>query len=191
MLLAIINPVCGHSSASSFFHNHVFPLLHLPYSVLETQHTGHAEQYIRDLPSDPPLTIILGSGDGTLHEIINAFPNRSLTFVLVPCGTANALYVSLFPPNDDEDSPEYKLQSLRAFINNATPQPLSLASTTLLSDTPVLSSVVVSTSLHASILHHSEALRSSHPGIERFGQLSLLTGFVDKPLTSFQVQDRC
>jgi len=31
-----------------------------------------------------------------------------------------------------------------------------------------LSAVVVSTSLHASILHHSESLRAQYPGIERF-----------------------
>ncbi|PPQ90125.1 hypothetical protein CVT25_012294 [Psilocybe cyanescens] len=167
MLVAIINPASGHNAAEQFFADHVLPLLDNVDHVLTTNAAGHAEQFIRDLPD--PLTVVLGSGDGTLHEIINALPNRLITFVLVPCGTANALYASLFPPKDDQETTAYKLQSVQAFINKATPVHLSLASTSISgSPTASLSSVVVSTSLHASILHHSEALRQTHPGLERF-----------------------
>ncbi|KDR81362.1 hypothetical protein GALMADRAFT_59583 [Galerina marginata CBS 339.88] len=171
MLVSIINPVCGHSDAAQFFAAHVLPLLTPPdLLVVHTTAKGHAETVLRDLPD--PLTVVLCSGDGTLQEIITALAPRPVTFVLVPCGTANALYASLFPPTKDHDPVDYKLKSLHAFIRKSTPVHLSLASTALFSPAgsvqAALSSVVVSTSLHASILHHSEALRQSHPGIERF-----------------------
>ncbi|KAJ3505963.1 hypothetical protein NLJ89_g7134 [Agrocybe chaxingu] len=66
----------------------------------------------------------------------------------------------------------YRLQSLDAFLQNKSTTRLSLATTTISSQNAPLgtsiASVVVSTALHASILHHSEALRDRHPGIERF-----------------------
>ena len=110
---------------------------------------------------DGHSTVILGSGDGTVHDIINSGVRHPLALVLVPCGTANALYSSLFPTGD-------RLQSLHAFLANKPTRPLSIASTSVNGATPVLSVVVVSTALHASILHHSEALRDSHPGLVRF-----------------------
>ncbi|KAH9483814.1 Sphingosine kinase 1 [Psilocybe cubensis] len=165
MLVAIINPASGHRQASFFFDHHLRPLLPAINHVFTTTAQGDAENFIHHLP-DAPLTIVLLSGDGTLHEIINALPHRNISFVLVPCGTANALYASLFPPAG-LDKIEYKLQSVRAFLANAAPVHISLASASIAA-TSSLASVVVSTALHANILHHSESLRRSHPGIERF-----------------------
>jgi len=132
---------------SHFFAESVLPLLPPGYHVgdVAAEHS----------------TVILGSGDGTIHDIINRV-RHPLAFVLVPCGTANALYSSLFPGQD-------RLQSLRAFLDNKPTRPLSIASASFSSDAPpLLSAVVVSTSLHASILHHSELLRESHTGLDRF-----------------------
>ncbi|PPQ74172.1 hypothetical protein CVT26_006754 [Gymnopilus dilepis] len=163
-LVAIINPVSGAADAPSFFAAHVRPLL-ADVTVVHTTDAGHAPRVLRDI--QPPPTVVLCSGDGTLHEIITALAPAALSFVLVPCGTANALYASLFPPAPGQDDVEYKLQSVRAFLRGAPPIHLSLAATTIAGQV-ALSSVVASTSLHASILHHSEALRKTHPGIERF-----------------------
>ncbi|KIM48984.1 hypothetical protein M413DRAFT_15211 [Hebeloma cylindrosporum] len=144
-IIITINPVSGDRTAPSFFAESVLPLLPA-YDV------GSVGDH---------STVILGSGDGTIHDIINAV-HHPLAFVLVPCGTANALYSSLFPADPD------RLQSLHAFLTNKPTRPLSIASTSINTATPVLSVVVVSTALHASILHHSEALRLSHPGLVRF-----------------------
>jgi len=146
----VINPVCGHKTARSDFEQHVFPRLTFEQTIYTQQYSILSSAQ----------TVVIGSGDGTIHEVINAVYPHKLDFVLIPCGTANALYASLFGYDD-------KLKSLNAYLNKSLPLPLSLASTTI-TDKPVLSSVVVSTSLHASILHHSEALRESHPGLERF-----------------------
>ncbi|KJA27277.1 hypothetical protein HYPSUDRAFT_35117 [Hypholoma sublateritium FD-334 SS-4] len=160
MPLIIVNPVCGDRSAPAFFADNVA----LDGERIETTSAEHAGQaVVARLASESPLTVVLGSGDGTLHDIINALHPQpaAVSFVLVPCGTANALYSSLFPGQDD------KLLSLRAFVSAKPPLPLSLATTTIAAKVSV-ASVVVSTSLHASILHDSEALRAAHPGIERF-----------------------
>ena len=194
-LLAIYNPVCGNGNARTFFHDTVIPLLQQygkrPSKIVETTHTGHAGQVLVDYLKevDGPLSVVLGSGDGTLHEIVcaldqhaSAVQGRELGFVLVPCGTANALYSSLFPETAQEiDSPQAKLKSIRAFLDAASSPStrsitLTLARTTLTSaaadgnarSSTSISVVVASTSLHASILHDSEALRAAHPGIERF-----------------------
>jgi diacylglycerol kinase family enzyme len=145
MIVITINPVCGDRTAPTFFAEAVLPLLPAAYDVGDV--AEHA-------------TVILGSGDGTIHDIINRV-RHPLAFVLVPCGTANALYSSLCPGQD-------RLQSLRAFLDKKPTRPLSIAAVSFSDARPLLSAVVVSTSLHASILHHSEALRESHPGLDRF-----------------------
>ncbi|CCM06077.1 uncharacterized protein FIBRA_08324 [Fibroporia radiculosa] len=198
--LVVYNPVCGHGGAQQLFDDHVLPLLQQNGvrvdKLLVTERAGHAGEFITEYLEavEGPFTIVLGSGDGTLHEIIETLttttpkgmrasaPPAKLTFALVPCGTANALYASLFPPapapDADVDSVEYKLQSVRsAFVAHTRPAPLTLALTTF-SPPPgtrartqprtAVSAVVASTALHASILHDSEALRASVPGLERF-----------------------
>ncbi|KIK63829.1 hypothetical protein GYMLUDRAFT_162873 [Collybiopsis luxurians FD-317 M1] len=201
--IAIYNPVCGDQTAKTFFEGHVLPLFaNSPTplsSIWSTERIGHAgELVLNELEkSTDALTVILGSGDGTLHEIINHLSSAELRgarigaspskihLVLVPCGTANALYASLFPPTDaDGSSVAYKLRSVMSYLGGVDSHlvPLTLAITTLsppptakappkgkpIHCSPVASSVVVSTSLHASILRDSESLRATIPGIERF-----------------------
>ncbi|KAH7908015.1 ATP-NAD kinase-like domain-containing protein [Hygrophoropsis aurantiaca] len=190
-VLVIYNPVCGDSNAGTFFKDHVFPLLHKFSITIDktvcTESAGHAGNTVVEFlqTHEEDTSIILGSGDGTLHEIINAIssitfkktgervPTSAIRFVLVPCGTANALYSSLFPPDDDE-SPSYRLKSLDAYLVGSSATPLTLAFTTLSPSSTfsppltTISAVVTSTALHASILHDSESLRKEIPGIDRF-----------------------
>lgn len=190
VLLVVYNPVCGSGSAQSFLEEHVLPILrhhNKPVDrIIATEYVGHAGTLIADSLKHHPLktTVILASGDGTLHEIVNQLSPRPeavsavprISLVLVPMGTANALYSSLFPPTvpGDTSTVEYKLQSLRSYLNEGDSIPLTLCVTTLspahdarVGAKTVVSAVVTSTSLHASILHDSEALRKEMPGIER------------------------
>ncbi|KIY51156.1 hypothetical protein FISHEDRAFT_38504 [Fistulina hepatica ATCC 64428] len=180
-VLVIYNPVCGDRTAAFFFTEHVRPLLiHLSPQIVPTSHPQHAgnivSKFLADFPSEE-VALVLCSGDGTLHEVIEhiyASLNRPLPIALVPCGTANALYSSLFSASSSTDV-EYRLQSVRSLLSGKPWRviPLTLAKTTRFSsDSRVLSSsiscVVASTCLHASILHDSEELREASPGIERF-----------------------
>lgn len=192
-LLLIYNPVCGDSTAEHFFNTHVISRLHaanrIPTEIVRTSAAGDAGIKVLDFLNrhKAHITIVLGSGDGTLHEIVNqlAFAadsaemreddqSFSIHFVIVPCGTANALYASLFGPPPQE-AVAYKLRSLEAFLGASTPTPLTLSLTSLLGplgdqgdSRPVASIVVTSTALHAAILKDSEKLRQEIPGIERF-----------------------
>lgn len=189
-LLVIYNPVCGDRTAEQLFRSEVIPRLEahskVPDSVIATTHPNHAGEIVLDLlktkDSSETITIILGSGDGTLHEIVTALhhslaeeAHATLQFVLVPSGTANALYSSLFPLGSSEPSTEYRFGSLDLYLSSSSKTiPLATAVTTIDSSHPdkapvsSVAVVVASTSLHAAILHDSEALRSTHPGIERF-----------------------
>ncbi|KAJ3849256.1 hypothetical protein EV368DRAFT_75793 [Lentinula lateritia] len=198
-VIAIYNPVCGDQTAKSFFEEQVLSVCVtasvLVTTVSSTERVNHVGELVlaelEKTPINEALTVILGSGDGTLHELINYLSSADIKgtragvtnappeihLVLVPCGTANALYSSLFPPTSSVTSIEYRLQSVRSFLQARDSHllPLTLAITTLSSPPAanihpkaVASAVVVSTSLHASILHDSELLRVEMPGIERF-----------------------
>ncbi|KAJ6547283.1 ATP-NAD kinase-like domain-containing protein [Mycena capillaripes] len=187
-LLVLYNPVCGDSTAESFFNAHVLPLLKDSGKVVDkvaaTEHPNHAGEVLVDFLKQHKgeAVVVLGSGDGTLNECITTLSSAELTdvrsgappkvvFVLVPSGTANALYSTLFPPPAEGAlEPTYRLQSVKSFIAGANTIPLTLAITTLSSppSAPRISAVVVSTCLHASILKDSEALRKEMPGLERF-----------------------
>lgn len=194
-LLVVYNPICGDGSAKTFFEEIVLPFLEKHGKTVDklavtdkAPNTGSAVlEFLESIPGD--TTVVLGSGDGTLHEIINTIssaelkgvrasaPPSHLRFVLVPCGTANAMYSSLFPPPKIElDSVSYKLKSLQAFVDGSKTIPLTLAIASL-SSPPwskpsrpqvAISAVVTSTALHATILRDSESLRAEMPGTERF-----------------------
>ncbi|KAJ7694078.1 hypothetical protein B0H17DRAFT_932095 [Mycena rosella] len=187
-LLVLYNPVCGDSTAKSFFDEHVLPLIQKSGKVVakiaSTEHPGHAGKVLVDFLEEHQgeVAVVLGSGDGTLNECITTSaelrkgtPPRVL-FTLVPCGTANALYSTLFPPTPEGTlDAAYRLQSVQSFLTGSKTIPMTLAITTLSSPPSArkrpqvrISAVVVSTCLHASILKDSEALRKEMPGIERF-----------------------
>ncbi|VDB86968.1 unnamed protein product [Peniophora sp. CBMAI 1063] len=187
-LLVVYNPVSGNSSGREIVDGQVLPLLKTrgvePDKVIGTEHVGHAGTIVADFASASPansdLNIVLVSGDGTLHEIVNALHDRSwpsplnLKLALIPGGTANALHSSFFPPVPGSET---TLSSVYALLDSDQRlTPLALAYTTISASplspageqTSVLSAVVASTSLHASILLDAEALRATVPSIERF-----------------------
>ncbi|KAI0029402.1 ATP-NAD kinase-like domain-containing protein [Vararia minispora EC-137] len=190
-LLLVYNPVCGSSSGREIAEQEVLPLLAkhgiVPAQVAGTQYAGHAGilvlEFLEKMSPHSDHTIILVSGDGTLHEIINALHERksseipvcTIKLVLVPGGTANALHSSLFPPSPGSET---TLSAVHAYLSSSSSlKPLAIAKTIIQAAddssstggrTSILSAVVTSTSLHACILHDAEALRATVPGLDRF-----------------------
>lgn len=115
-----------------------------------------------------------------------------LEIIPLPLGTANALYHTLHPPSSPStiDSPPdflsllnptpetlWSLRSLLSYLLESTPRPLPLplTLTTLTAASPspettttLLTHIVLSTAMHASLLARSEAFRAEFPGVERF-----------------------
>jgi hypothetical protein len=197
-MLLLSNPVAGSGGGPAFIAQHVLPLLNRKgrtYQHVVTQSAGdagiQAVEYIQNLSQSEPIIIVSG-GDGTVHEVINGLAQvdvvsnggLAVEIAILPFGTANAMYSTLFPPSSHQDldltGSEYKLLSLQLYLdtNRAERKRFSLAiqSTTLLSPSGdsvsnILSVVVTSTSLHASILHTADRLKHDRPdvvGVERF-----------------------
>ncbi|KZT56984.1 hypothetical protein CALCODRAFT_496628 [Calocera cornea HHB12733] len=210
-VLVISNPASGDRTGPQFLATHVLPLLDahtIKYTIKETdapQHAGElAAHFLASLGSDDgPVTIIIGGGDGTLHEVVNAplrpeeggtLPTGGVRLVILPLGTANALYSSFFPPSTSlsqdvekllsavPEDVKPKLLSLAEFLLSATgaqgkhqrltltQTSISLPSTTRQRPEQIISAVVTSTCLHAAIVDTAEALREEYPGVERFKQ---------------------
>jgi hypothetical protein len=195
-ILAICNPACGPRTAKPFFEEQVLPLLALnnksPNKVQCTEYPSHSGILVVDFLKsfEGDITVVLASGDGTLHEIVDHLasthlrlplgdPPPSIRFVLVPCGTANALFSSLFPPTTkgEEETAAYRLRSVQAFVNGTKVVPLNPGIASFYSpasaqeqgpSNAVISAIVMSTAAHALILRDSEALRATMPGVERF-----------------------
>lgn len=201
-MLLISNPVAGAGKGPEFIDLHVLPLLEgLDVKQVTTESPGDAGkkavEYVNSLTESgdsTPAVIIVSGGDGTLHEVANGLAQLeqilnakiSIEIVLLPLGTANALYHSLFPPNAHPDlevtHPAYKLLSLRSFLDRSNDEgtskriPLAIQSTSLLdakgdNASTLVSVVVTSTSLHASILDTADRLKEERPdlvGVERF-----------------------
>ncbi|KAI0811101.1 hypothetical protein BC629DRAFT_1030351 [Irpex lacteus] len=131
-LLVVYNPVCGQKTAKTFFNDHVIPMLqgsgYDPDTLHETTHPGHAGEIVVDhlKKANGPVDVVLGSGDGTLHEIVSALHDHApdtqgqeINFALVPLGTANALYASIFPETaGDLETDEVKLKSVHGFLTD-------------------------------------------------------------------------
>ena len=99
-LLVIYNPVCGHGEAQAIFENSVLPMLReagrTPDKIVATTHAGHAGEIVVEFlqQTTGPISVVLGSGDGTLHEILDAIdhagptafngPAKEITVALVP-----------------------------------------------------------------------------------------------------------
>lgn len=164
----------------------------------DTQAQGDGQRIGREIRSTAKagevINLILLGGDGTTGEVINGLfespsseqghqhgkwkPAPAARIALVPTGTANALYAALYASSiskeeaDDEDA--WRLKSLKALLHGdeASLQPLTLSAVCVQLPSSgyshTLAHIVTSQALHAAILRDSEALRASHPGVERF-----------------------
>ncbi|GAA6008768.1 uncharacterized protein JCM10292_004663 [Rhodotorula paludigena] len=213
-LSVVLNPASGAKQGRALWDNVGAPLVRFSQQlargdwlewagdVLETRAAGDGERIGRDLrqrwksegASDGrrEVLVVLG-GDGTVHELLNGLllneegrveRTKDVDLVLIPAGTANALYFHLFPPEAaayPPSLPASPFYSLLSFLSRAASPslaasphrlPLPLALNTLsrpsVPTLRTLTTVVSSTALHACLLHDAEALRASHPGLERF-----------------------
>ena len=110
-LLIFVNPVSGAGHAIKIY-NKVVPYLNkgnISTKVIFTEYKNHAYDYVQGLKINEYDGIIVCSGDGIIHEIINSIFNRkdkdiflnNIILGSIPGGSANALCKVISDYNKD------------------------------------------------------------------------------------------
>lgn len=158
-------------------HHETRCMLHFHETDAQTGAIGTGRALTQQAIDRASVYVVLG-GDGTVHELLQGMylerrvflADHGVSLVIVPVGTGNALYHSHFGPDiSPSRDPTWRLRSLEAFLRSAPAGRASCALTVMRANPGSrLACVVVSHALHTAILRDSEALRSNHPGLERF-----------------------
>ncbi len=100
-LLVILNPMSGTGRSFSLYTSVVepfFKLCNVRHTLLKTSHVNHAYEYLSTSDLSYFTAIVSISGDGIIHEIINAIMHRSdwdkqrkTPLGIIPSGSSNAL----------------------------------------------------------------------------------------------------
>ncbi|XP_035990576.1 sphingosine kinase 2 [Fundulus heteroclitus] len=104
-LLLLVNPFSGRGQAMQWCQTHILPMIreaNISYNLIQTERQNHARELIRDIPLSEWDGIIIVSGDGLLHEVINGLMERpdweqaiKTPVGILPCGSGNALAGSI------------------------------------------------------------------------------------------------
>ncbi|KAL2084895.1 hypothetical protein ACEWY4_020413 [Coilia grayii] len=100
-LLLLVNPFSGRGQAMQWCQTHILPMIreaNISYNLIQTERQNHAKELIREISLSEWDGIIIVSGDGLLHEVINGLMERSdwetaikTPVGILPCGSGNAL----------------------------------------------------------------------------------------------------
>ncbi|XP_017270980.1 sphingosine kinase 2 [Kryptolebias marmoratus] len=104
-LLLLVNPFSGRGQAMQWCQTHILPMIreaNISYNLIQTERQNHARELIRDIPLSDWDGIVIVSGDGLLHEVINGLMERpdweqaiKTPVGILPCGSGNALAGSI------------------------------------------------------------------------------------------------
>lgn len=100
-LLLLVNPFSGRSLAMNYCQEHVLPMIaeaNISYNLICTDHQNHAWQLVQEIKLSEWDGIVVVSGDGLLHEVINGLMSRAdwkaamkMPLGIIPAGSGNAL----------------------------------------------------------------------------------------------------
>ncbi|CAK6973506.1 sphingosine kinase 2 [Scomber scombrus] len=100
-LLLLVNPFSGRGQAMQWCQTHILPMIreaNISYNLIQTERQNHARELIREISLPEWDGIIIISGDGLLHEVINGLMERpdweqaiKVPVGILPCGSGNAL----------------------------------------------------------------------------------------------------
>ncbi|KAJ3598063.1 hypothetical protein NHX12_001577 [Muraenolepis orangiensis] len=104
-LLLLVNPFSGRGQAMQWCQTHILPMVreaNISYNLIQTERQNHARELIREISLPEWDGIIIISGDGLLHEVINGLMERpdweqaiKIPVGILPCGSGNALAGSI------------------------------------------------------------------------------------------------
>lgn len=104
-LLLLVNPYSGRGMAMQWCQTHILPMIseaNISYNLIQTERQNHARELIREISLHEWDGIVIVSGDGLLHEVINGLMDRpdweqaiKTPVGMLPCGSGNALAGSI------------------------------------------------------------------------------------------------
>ncbi|KAK3571759.1 hypothetical protein QTP86_018724, partial [Hemibagrus guttatus] len=104
-LLLLVNPFSGRGLAMQWCQTHILPMIsqaNISYNLIQTERQNHARELIREISLHEWDGIVIVSGDGLLHEVINGLMERpdweqaiKTPVGILPCGSGNALAGSI------------------------------------------------------------------------------------------------
>nr|XP_039265564.1 sphingosine kinase 2-like [Styela clava] len=104
-LLVLVNPFSGRKKALTMYKEKVSPMFteaEIRHTVRLTEHPGHAKEIAKELKVEDWDGIVIVSGDGLIHEVINGLMDRedwqtaiNMPLGVVPGGSGNALAASV------------------------------------------------------------------------------------------------
>ncbi|XP_057690019.1 sphingosine kinase 2 isoform X2 [Corythoichthys intestinalis] len=104
-LLLLVNPFSGRGQAMQWCQTHILPMIreaNISYNLIQTERQNHARELIREISLPEWDGVIIISGDGLLHEVINGLMERpdweqaiKTPVGILPCGSGNALAGSI------------------------------------------------------------------------------------------------
>ncbi|XP_069038760.1 sphingosine kinase 2 isoform X2 [Lepisosteus oculatus] len=100
-LLLLVNPFSGRGQAMELCQTHILPMIResgISYNLIQTERQNHARELVRQISLFEWDGIVIVSGDGLLHEVINGLMERpdweqaiKTPLGILPCGSGNAL----------------------------------------------------------------------------------------------------
>ncbi|KAL0985189.1 hypothetical protein UPYG_G00153900 [Umbra pygmaea] len=104
-LLLLVNPFSGRGQAMQWCQTYILPMIreaNISYNLIQTERQNHAKELIKEISLSDWDGIIIVSGDGLLHEVINGLMERpdwdsaiKVPVGILPCGSGNALAGSI------------------------------------------------------------------------------------------------
>uniref|UniRef100_H3CRL8 sphingosine kinase n=1 Tax=Tetraodon nigroviridis TaxID=99883 RepID=H3CRL8_TETNG len=104
-LLLLVNPFSGRGQAMQWCQTQILPMIkeaNISYNLIQTERQNHARELIREISLPEWDGIVIVSGDGLLHEVINGLMERpdweqaiKIPVGILPCGSGNALAGSI------------------------------------------------------------------------------------------------
>nr|AQY14776.1 sphingosine kinase 1 [Exaiptasia diaphana] len=113
-LLVFVNPCSGSGKSLAIFKKNVVPMFteaSIDYTLRVTEYAGHAEKIALELNIEEWDGLVICSGDGLVHELVNGLMKRpdwkramTLPMGVIPTGSGNALcYSALYASGEPFD----------------------------------------------------------------------------------------
>ncbi|XP_056229071.1 sphingosine kinase 1-like [Seriola aureovittata] len=104
-MMLLVNPQSGKGQALTLYNNHIQRMLNeagVPHTLVITERQNHARELVKEADLSQWSALVIMSGDGLLHEVINGLLERpdwedaiQTPLGILPGGSGNALAASI------------------------------------------------------------------------------------------------